>query len=516
MNKYNIVLLPALISFLIIGCAKDEPQAVSDAELIQEIIDYNNKIEVNMEDLPSNAISLMENEYLVEYLHLYSLEASSLGYEVSLAGRTGAMGDRSEIYFDINGRKLDPNNTNNNKRDWYDGSGGFEGDRVRDNWKCFQIEYPYIIQMPNGATYTIESEDDSDFEEIKNYYEQNSGMDERPFIVFPINITTNDGESVTINNEDDMKEAYRDCSRRDRDWVEDKECFVLVYPVTYIVPDGTTFEVVSDDEAGWDALKAWYEANPDSEAMPTLSYPVSITYRNEEGEDIVIINNEEEMYTAKEECREMWDEEDKECFALVYPVTYIVPDGTTFEVVSDDEAGWDALKAWYEANPDSEAMPTLSYPVSITYRNEEGEDIVIINNEEEMYTAKEECREMWDEEEDEWDEEEDEWDEEEDEWDEEEDEWDEEEDEWDEECYSFVYPITFIVSDGSSFVINSEEDESGWYAIRRWYEENPNTADEEPSLSYPVDVITWDNEESVTTTITNSEELESFEQNNCG
>ena len=413
MNKYNIVLLPALISFLIIGCAKDEPQAVSDAELIQEIIDYNNKIEVNMEDLPSNAISLMENEYLVEYLHLYSLEASSLGYEVSLAGRTGAMGDRSEIYFDINGRKLDPNNTNNNKRDWYDGSGGFEGDRVRDNWKCFQIEYPYIIQMPNGATYTIESEDDSDFEEIKNYYEQNSGMDERPFIVFPINITTNDGESVTINNEDDMKEAYRDCSRRDRDWVEDKECFVLVYPVTYIVPDGTTFEVVSDDEAGWDALKAWYEANPDSEAMPTLSYPVSITYRNEEGEDIVIINNEEEMYTAKEECREMWDEEE-------------------------------------------------------------------------------------------------------DEWDEEEDEWDEEEDEWDEECYSFVYPITFIVSDGSSFVINSEEDESGWYAIRRWYEENPNTADEEPSLSYPVDVITWDNEESVTTTITNSEELESFEQNNCG
>ena len=406
MNKYNIVLLPALILFLIIGCAKDEPQAVSDAQLIQEIIDYNNKVEVNMEDLPSNAISLMENEYLFEYLHLYSLKASSLGYEVSLAGRAGAMGDRGEIYFDINGRKLDPNNTHDYERDWYDGSDGFEGARERDNWKCFQIEFPYTIQMPNGVTYTIDSDDDSDFEEIKNYYEQNSGMDERPFIVFPINITTNDGESVTINNEDDMKDAYRDCSRRDRDWGEDKECFALVYPVTYIAPDGSTFEISSEeDEAGWEALKAWYETNPDSEAMPALSYPVSITYRSEEGEDIVIINNEEEMHAAKEECREMWDEE--------------------------------------------------------------------------------------------------------------EDEWDEEEDDWGEECYSFVYPLTFIVSDGSSFVINSEEDESGWYAIRRWYEENPNT-EEEPSLSYPVDVITWDNEESVTTTITTSEELESFEQNNCG
>ena len=406
MNKYNIVLLPALISFLIIGCAKDEPQGVSDAQLIQEIIDYNNKVEVNMEDLPSNAISLMENEYLVEYLHLYSLKASSLGYEVSLAGRAGAMGDRGEIYFDINGRKLDPNNTHDYERDWYDGSDGFEGARERDNWKCFQIEFPYTIQMPNGVTYTIDSDDDSDFEEIKNYYEQNSGMDERPSIVFPINITTNDGESVTINNEDDMKDAYRDCSRRDRDWGEDKECFALVYPVTYIAPDGSTFEISNEeDEAGWEALKAWYEANPDSEAMPALSYPVSITYRSEEGEDIVIINNEEEMHAAKEECREMWDEGDEE--------------------------------------------------------------------------------------------------------------WDEEEDEWDEECYSFVYPLTFIVSDGSSFVINSEEDESGWYAIRRWYEENPNT-EEEPSLSYPVDVITWDNEETVTTTITTSEELESFEQNNCG
>ena len=291
-KKYNIVLLPMLISFLIIGCAKDEPQAVSDAELIQEIIDYNNKVEVNMGDLPSTAISLMENEYLVEYLHLYSLKASSLGYEVSLAGRAGAMGDRGEIYFDINGRKLDPNNY---KRDWYDGSDGFEGDRERDNWKCFQIDFPYTIQMPNGVTYTIDSEDDSDFEEIKNYYEQNSGMDGRPSIVFPINIITNGGESVTINNEDDMKDAYRDCSRRDRDWEEDKECFALVYPVTYIAPDGTTFEVVSDDEAGWEALKSWYEANPESEDMPVLSYPVSITYRSEEGEDIVIINNEEEM-----------------------------------------------------------------------------------------------------------------------------------------------------------------------------------------------------------------------------
>lgn len=406
MNKYNIVLLPALILFLIIGCAKDEPQAVSDAQLIQEIIDYNNKVEVSMEDLPSNAISLMENEYLVEYLHLYSLKASSLGYEVSLAGRAGAMGDRGEIYFDINGRKLDPNNTHDYERDWYDGSDGFEGARERDNWKCFQIEFPYTIQMPNGVTYTIDSDDDLDFEEIKNYYEQNSGMDERPSIVFPINITTNDGESVTINNEDDMKDAYRDCSRRDRDWGEDKECFALVYPVTYIAPDGSTFEISSEeDEAGWEALKAWYETNPDSEAMPALSYPVSIMYRDEEGETIVIINNEEEMHSAKEECREMWDEE--------------------------------------------------------------------------------------------------------------EDEWDEEEDDWGEECYSFVYPLTFIVSDGSSFVINSEEDESGWYAIRRWYEENPNT-EEEPSLSYPVDVITWDNEESVTTTITTSEELESFEQNNCG
>ena len=108
-----------------------------------------------------------------------------------------------------------------------------------------------------------------------------------------------------------MKNAYRECSVRDgdRDW-DRRECFELVFPVTYIMPDGSTYEISSDeDESGWEELKEWYDSNPDSDQRPELQYPVDIiTWENEESVTITI-NSEEEMITAKEECREMWGED---------------------------------------------------------------------------------------------------------------------------------------------------------------------------------------------------------------
>ena len=57
-------LIPLVLFFA--GCAKDEPKGLSDAELILAIIDYEDKIEVDMESLPMVARSTMENNYLSE------------------------------------------------------------------------------------------------------------------------------------------------------------------------------------------------------------------------------------------------------------------------------------------------------------------------------------------------------------------------------------------------------------------------------------------------------------------
>jgi len=411
MKKINALILPITFLFLIAGCAKDEPRGISDAELVQAIIDAEGKVEVTMEDLPTAARGTMEENYLNDYLHLYSMKASMLGYEVSIAGRPGNSGKRGEVYFDIDGRKLDPNDYGDIYKDWYGERDGFwYGERDgfdRDDfgekrgWECFEIVYPITIMMPNGSAYIIDSEEDPDLDAVKNYYKENEGAEERPSIVFPVNIIDNVGETKTISSEEEMKDAYRQCSGRDRDWGV-RECFDLVFPVTYIMPDGSTYEISSEEDvAGWEELKEWYDANPDSEERPELQYPVEIIYETEEGNVTLMIFNEEEMIAAKEECREMWaedydqdDEDERACYAFAYPISYTMPDESTIEISSEeDESGWMSIREYYQANPSEEQEPALQFPVDIIFETEDGDVTVTISSVEELNSFEEErCR----------------------------------------------------------------------------------------------------------------------------
>ena len=67
------------------------------------------------------------------------------------------------------------------------------------------------------------------------------------------------------------------------------------------MPDGSSTTVTSYDEQSWTELKSWYEANPDIEEKPALQYPVNIIYRDGSTKTI---NNDEEMASAKEDCRD--------------------------------------------------------------------------------------------------------------------------------------------------------------------------------------------------------------------
>ena len=400
MKQIRDLILPITFLLLITGCAKDEPKGMSDAELVQAIIDAEGKVEVTMEDLPTAAKGMMEENYLNDYLHLYSMKASMLGYEVSIAGRPGNSGKRGEVYFDIDGKKLDPNDYGDDYKDWYGGRDGFDRNDFGEKrgWKCFEIVYPINIMMPDGSTYTIDSEEDSDLDAVKNYYEENEGTEERPSIVFPVNIIDNEGETKTISSEEEMEGAYRQCSGRDRDWGA-RECFELVFPVTYIMPDGSTYEISGEeDNAGWEELKEWYDANPDSEERPELQYPVDITY---EEDRTITINNEEEMMAAKEECREMWgedsdenDEDEQACYAFVYPISYTMPDESTIEISSEeDESGWMSIREYYQANPSEEQEPTLQFPVDIIFETEDGDVTITISSGEDLNSFEEErCR----------------------------------------------------------------------------------------------------------------------------
>ncbi len=243
-----------------------------------------------------------------------------------------------------------------------------------------------------------------------------------------------------------------------------KECFTLVYPVIYVMPDGSTI-TGTDEKEVCAAIRSWYKANPDSHERPTLQYPVSVIL--EDGTSKTI-NNEDEMKSLIENCgfsdRGGDSKRDKEpCFEYVYPVTYIMPDGSTITVENEDGEG--AIRRWYEANPDSKEEPALQYPVGLVF--EDG-TILTVNNDEEMRGIL--AQRHGDKERDK------------------------------EPCFEFVYPITYIMPDGSTITVENEDGEG---AIRSWYEAHSDSK-EKPTLQYPVDVTLKD---GTTVTVNNDEEL---------
>tara|TARA_B100000745_G_scaffold237638_1_gene160541 strand:- start:1339 stop:2484 length:1146 start_codon:yes stop_codon:yes gene_type:complete len=376
-NTIQILLTAFLI--MMAGCQNTgtESVGISDAELIQAIIDAD-KISVGMNGLPSNAKTIVEEDFN-EYDGIDTKKAYGLGYEVSMDGKGHKMGHRCEVYFNLEGRKLDPNVKRGEKSDW-------DRDDDKGDWKCFDLVLPVTYVMPDGSTITVSSDDEDDWVQLKAWYDANPNSEEKPALQYPVDISfeTRDGSiTVTITNDGEMRNAYLRCGGRDDD---NRECFELVLPVSFVMPDGSTITVEND--SGWVDLRSWYETNPDTEGRPELQYPVDILFDDE----TVTINNAEEMNMVKRECWE-YEDEGRECFGLVYPVTFIMPDGSSIVVATDDEDGWQEVKNWYDANPESEERPTLQYPVDIIYRTIDGDSTVTINNEEEMEAAKDDCRE---------------------------------------------------------------------------------------------------------------------------
>ena len=213
--KLHMVIISLLI--MIIGCQSSPTDSfdISDGELIQ-LIRESSKVDISMDELPDQSITVIEND--MEYEGIGAKIASDLGYEVDLAGRGHKSGDRNEIYFNLEGRKLDPNDWGRKGRGW-DRDGWDTDDWVRDggdkkDWKCFDLVLPVTFNMPDGSTITVTIDDEDGWAELKDWYEYNSDSEERPAIQYPVDILirTEDGETtVTINNQGEMEAAEEEC-----------------------------------------------------------------------------------------------------------------------------------------------------------------------------------------------------------------------------------------------------------------------------------------------------------------
>lgn len=259
---------------LAIGCdsfiMKDDKNTEAyDDELIMQIQNATNKIEIEYNDLPTNIISTIENLYSTQTF-LSELSATGLGYELTHSDIDTDESSFKKIYFNLEGRKLI------SKRDY----------EKRDR-KCFELVYPVTFIMPDESNITISNNED--WEEMKDWYDENPDSEERPNLQYPVDIIYEDGNSVTINNEDEMIEVKSSCI----------DCMELIYPVTFILPDETTVTVENNSDEGWEELKNWYEENPNIEFDWNLQYPVDIQL---EDSTITTVNSLSEIEILKQGC----------------------------------------------------------------------------------------------------------------------------------------------------------------------------------------------------------------------
>ncbi len=189
-------------------------------------------------------------------------------------------------------------------------------------------------------------------------------------------------------------------------------CFEFVFPISIVYPDATE-ESVDDYETLRTSLRAWFEENADalgldsdstrrfnrgiikdidSELLPSLAYPLEVM--TEDGE-VVTVNSKEELKTLKKQCRRSFYGENgrhghrrgDKCFSLVFPVTIVLPDETTF--MAEDRADLKSqLREWKAANPDVDVRPMLQFPVTVQLEDESTVDVA---SSEELQELKETC-----------------------------------------------------------------------------------------------------------------------------
>ncbi len=158
--------------------------------------------------------------------------------------------------------------------------------------KCFELVLPVSMEMPDGTSLTIETEEDWSL--VREWHINNPEYDEKGSLVFPVDIIYEDGTTVTISSEEEMQEAKRDC----KEGGLGAKCFEFTLPVSFTMPDASIITISTEDD--WALLKLWYVDNPGVEEKPALIFPVEITF-TEDGTTLTV-NSIEEMRAIREDC----------------------------------------------------------------------------------------------------------------------------------------------------------------------------------------------------------------------
>jgi len=283
------LLLIFTLIFMITSCDDNMSykQEMSDTQLIEAIISDPNKFEIEEADVPSMSLYAIGEEYY-DYM-MYKAEISpEYGYQISLGDMALDAGDMTEIFFAKDGRKL----------------GGRDGmeERKRHNKRCFKFVFPLTFSL-GETSYTA-----NNYQEFRDAMKANyeeTGEKQKPVFVFPIQIQFGRGdevETVTINSDDELKEAFQACRGEE----DDKKCFTFGFPVSFTMPDGTVL-TAEDEKDLEEKMGAFYESYTGEKKRPEVVFPVDLMF--EDGSSLTVNSPEEMKQAWKENCKRDGDEE---------------------------------------------------------------------------------------------------------------------------------------------------------------------------------------------------------------
>ncbi len=200
---------------------------MSDDELIDAIINAEEKVQILESDLPIDAKNIISSDIPDDFFDKGSL-ASQLGYQINMRSFDffflGVKSD--DIFFDLNGRELfrtegynksddkkdDDGKDDDGKDDKSDKDGKKDGKKDRKK-NCFYLEYPVSLELPDGSIIKVNDKKEA-MESLKKWYNQNPDVKEKANLVFPVSIYWVEKKEKTkydVESEIEMKELFAKC-----------------------------------------------------------------------------------------------------------------------------------------------------------------------------------------------------------------------------------------------------------------------------------------------------------------
>jgi len=200
--------------------------------------------------------------------------------------------------------------------------------------ECYNIDFPFQMETVNGNIVDVTEEED--FDEIFG-----DSIDYVVDFVYPLTLSNDEGETMIVNDIDELGEAFASCIP-DSGWGEEsfpafyfgeEYCVTLDFPVNLEDVEGNV--ITANDEAEFvDALAS-------NEAL-FFSFPISVT-DNTTGESYEV-NSDDELFESITNCEGSNQPCDSTlyggslgCYDLAFPVSFILLDGSTVTANDEDE-----------------------------------------------------------------------------------------------------------------------------------------------------------------------------------